>query len=67
LPSSSLSPEVVELIARRVVPMIPAVDSALLEHLAAEQAAGRGAVDDLVFVTRARDADDPAKRRRPRC
>jgi integrase len=35
----------------RDVPLMPAVERALLDHLALEQAAGRGGEDDLVFVT----------------
>ncbi len=37
----------------RVVPMLPAVEDALVELLAREQALGRGGDGDLVFVSRA--------------
>jgi integrase len=38
--------------SQRVVPMMPAVERALVEHLDTEQRAGRGGDEDLVFVTR---------------
>ena len=38
--------------SRRTFPMMPAVERVLIDQLAAEQAAGRGSDDDLVFLTR---------------